>query len=79
MIHVYWPDGSVTRGETATEVLAKISDKQWDEPDDVKALLAQRAAGWNLAIIDPTLPDDLFLQALGGTGMVFVTNGQPLV
>jgi hypothetical protein len=74
---VYWPDGSVTRGASATDVLRKVADKQWDQPmtsNDLKVLLAARAYGWNQSRIDVCADDHEFLRLLGDSGMVFVTD-----
>jgi hypothetical protein len=76
-VAIYWPDGAVTRAETASEALEIVATKQWEQPmtvDSLKFVLAARAYGWNQASVNPLLPDDEFLAALGETGMVFVTD-----
>lgn len=78
MLSIFWPDGAITRGHSATDALWTIADKQWDQPmsiHDVKYVLAARAFGWNNSVIDPTLSDDDFVDALGSSGMVFVQRG----
>lgn len=77
MVTVLWPDGTRTRGETATACLEMIAKVQWSQPmtvTGVKYVLAARAYGWNATVVDPTLPDDEFVRSLGNSGMVFVTE-----
>lgn len=77
-VAIYWPDGAVTRADSAGQALDIVASKQWEQPMSVEALkhvLAARAYGWNHSALDPELPDDEFVRALGETGMVFVSDG----
>lgn len=80
MIEMRFPDGSIIKGKTATEVLERLAKVQWESVsvEGMKHLMSARAYGWNNAIVDPALPDDEFVRALGESGMVFVTDGTPL-
>jgi hypothetical protein len=77
-VSVYFPDYTVTRGKSASEVLLKIGKKQWkfeDRLSAIKEMLARRAMHWSGTEIDPSLPSPEFLKALGDSGMVFVWFG----
>jgi hypothetical protein len=78
-VTIYWPDYTMTKAANATAALKIIAEKQWEEQVSVermKELLAGRAWGWCNAVVDPSLPDEEFLSALGDTGMVFVWFGE---
>ena len=78
-ISVYFPDHTVIRGKSASQVLLAIGKKQWKYQDKlaaIKRMLAVRAHNWSGAEIDPTLPSPEFLHALGESGMVFVWYGE---
>jgi hypothetical protein len=78
MISIYFPDDErVVQGFDASDALMSLAKMQWEQPmtiERLKELLAERALGWNGAEVDSDLPDDQFLEALGKTGMVFVTS-----
>jgi hypothetical protein len=70
-IVVEWPDGSVTRGVTPDDVLAKIGRAQWEPVDPQRAaqVLTDRAWAWSGAAIDDTLPVEALLRELADAGM----------
>ena len=71
---IRWPDGSVTRGESATEVLATLAYEQFDPEAkvNIKKALAQRVSNVADAVIDWQAEDDEFLDSLAATGIVKV-------
>ena len=74
LVTVSWPDGTRTVGRTATELLARLGEVQW-QPCDVpgmKQRLSDRAWAWDGSLLDPLLPDDAFLAALGASTMADV-------
>jgi hypothetical protein len=75
-VALHFPDGTVLRASTASDVLAIWDHLQWTpvkDPDRVKAALSERAWQWSATAIDPSLPDDEFLTALEGAGLCAVS------
>lgn len=66
-----FPGSGVYTGDTPTQLLNRLSKRQFD-PDDranIKAALAWRAWVMRDVSIDPSLPDEEFLLAFGATGI----------
>ncbi len=65
-------DGVTFEGTSAWEILDMLRFKQFDPVDDVaqlKKVLAVRAEAWCGRLVDPSLPDVEFLQALVRCGL----------
>ena len=78
-IIVQWPDGTLTFGKTARELLRVLADMQWEDidPKMIPELLSDRV--WNLvrAAIDPELPTREFFTQLEAAGICTVVTWTP--
>lgn len=76
MLRVIWPDGTELLAEDARDLLARLGSLQWTPLDawTMKRRLADRAAAWSGADVDPELDDHSFLRALEGAGMLTVVS-----
>jgi hypothetical protein len=78
---VTWPDGTTSKGRSATELLVHLGARQWSPigKQEMKALLSKRAQTWSSKFIHPAQPDEPFLRELHRVGLFDLTvNGEKL-
>jgi len=74
MLRAIWPDGTELLATDAGDLLDRLGRLQWEpqDRDAMKARLADRAWAWSATPVDSLLPDDLFLVALEGAGLLVI-------
>lgn len=67
---IHWIDRSLHSGDSASDVLASVASTMWKSEEQPKEALAYRV--WTLLRenVDPSLPDDQFLQKLADMGLI---------
>jgi hypothetical protein len=77
-VQIRFSDGSVIAASTADKVISRWRRKQWhaDELNGVtwREELVKRAYDWSVALVDPTLPADIFLMELEKAGLIKIDS-----